>query len=285
MNKKIMMDMFIKRLLIRSVNMFDWYGLPTGDSQTLEHFLQSNDSVTFFKHEGKLYFAKAVLGGERDVYENFTQATFSIPALSLAQSLKIGEECEVIHSDSLHLGLTEIFARYAGLFVESEITLNQILKAKRVPYLFSASDDRTMESAKRFLKKLDEGETEVIAENALFENFKVLNTGVGDTTLKGITDFQNWILSNALSEIGIKLTTTDKSQYQSRIEVLDGQNFGISLIRDMERQRKAGVKRVNDMFGTSINVRLSREFKDIVEGVGNDIARIKESIAGNQTNK
>lgn len=275
MNKTQMKDMYIKRLLIRSVNMFEWYNLPSGTSQTLERFLQENDSVIFTKIDDVVYFIKASLGGQLNTYEEFTRATYSIPYLNISNSETIGDTCEVVYSDSLHLGLSEIFSRYAGLFVESEITLKQLLKAKRVPYIMSASDDRTMESAKRFLKKVDDGEQEIISENALFENFKLLNNPTS-TQLKDITDFQNWLLSNALSEIGIKMNTESKAQYQNKIDVLDGQNFGIALIRDMEKQRKAGIERVNKMFGTSITVRLSKEFRDIVEG-NNDIIGIAKN--------
>ncbi|MCS5736766.1 hypothetical protein, partial [Herbiconiux daphne] len=179
---------FTSNMLNRTLRMFKYNDLPeTIPQNELEKLLQENGFAVIAKANGDLFAFNATLGGENDPYGRPTTAIVSNPALKFNETLTIGKDCVVIYNDYYKQGIKSMIDDTAQIIAEADISLVMTLINKRAQTMISASDDQTIESARAYIKKLIDGDLEVISDSQLFESLRAQDiSGRQAGTLKDI---------------------------------------------------------------------------------------------------
>lgn len=250
----------IQYMLVRTQRMFEYTGLPdTIPQRMLELYLQINGHLAFAKYNGELYVYTGGLGGEPDVYYQPTIYTIANPAQNWSKNLSIGTDCIVIRNDSLYLGLLPLFRRYAQALSENELSLHVADVNSRMISLISATDDRTIESARRYLDDIEKGKLGVIADNAFLEGLKAqpITASTGKNGILDLMEYEQFLKASWYNEIGLDSNYNMKRERLNTAEVEMNNDSLAPLIDDMLESRRIGLKAVNALFGTSITVALS----------------------------
>ena len=251
------MNYHIKQTYNKSLAMFKYHNLPnTIPAKYLELFLQSNGYVGIAEYEGNLYAFNGGLGGKPNVYNDFTSFIVSNPALNLNQEFTIDKDCVIIDNDYMRQGMGKIFAKYARFLVENEISLMLANINTRCSIILSAGDSGTVSSAKEFLKQLEEGKQGVIMDNAFLESLKITNA-IGTKsmeTLQSLIQFNQYLKGSLLNSIGLNANTNLKKERLISAEI-DVSNDGLyPAVDNMLECRRIGIEKINEMFGTEIEV-------------------------------
>lgn len=255
---------YVAYMLVRTHSMFEYTGLPdTIPKRVLELYLQTNGNVCIAEHEGKLYAFTGGLGGEPNEYYMPTIYTVANPYLRFSKMFKIGEDCVVIPSDSLYLGVLPMFRKYATQLAENDLSMNIVDIMARVVSLFSASDDKTMKSAEKYIKDVVDGNLGIIAESAFLDGIRA--QPISSSSYNAITpliEYQQYIKASWLNDIGLNANFNMKREALNSSESSLNQDSLLPLVDDMLRCRQIGIDAVNKMFGTNISVKLSSSWED-----------------------
>lgn len=291
-------DNLIKYMLNRSNIMFQYHNLPDSiPSREIELLLQTNGFGVFIEVEGKYYIVNGGLGGEPDVYNMPTEAVISIPALKLNKTYKINEDCIVIPNDSMYLGLLPMYSKYCTLMNENEMTMLLATVNKRIQHLLSANDDNTIESAKKFLEKVFDGEIGVIGESKLFESLKVNTTSsTSQVSMKDLFEYEQYLKASMYNEIGLSANFNMKRERLSSSEVEANTDNLYPLVDDMLNSRRKGLEKVNEMFGLDIQVEFNSSWDyrlfngepvHSINGMGVQLEETEntDTMAGDETTK
>ena len=258
--KRMNRNSHIAYMLDRTHRIFKYNNLPESiPERTLELYLQCNGFCIIYKHNGKLYPFFGGLGGQLDEYYMPTIATIANPYLNLSVNAKINQDCIVIPNDTNYLGLLPMFNRYADMLTEAEISLNLAQINSRIIALISAPDDNTKASAEEYLDQVLSGKQGIIADNAFLDGIKVQPYGSAGTNniIKNVIESIQFIKASWYNEVGINANYNMKREALNSAESALNDDILVPLIDDMFECRKAGVERVNKMFGTNITVVLA----------------------------
>lgn len=243
----------------RTQSIFKYDGLPdTIPQRILEFYLQFNGNVCFARHNGELYVFTGGLGGKPDVYYRPTIYTVANPALEFSANLKIGEDCVVVLSDSMYMGLLPMFERYASQLVENDLTLHMADINGRIMALLTAQDDRSKKAGEQYLKDVEDGKLGVIAESAFLEGLKSQPYASPGLTnqITQLIEYQQYLKAGWFNDLGLQANYNMKRESINSNEAQLNEQSLLPLIDDMLRCRRLGLDEVNKMFGTNITVDL-----------------------------
>lgn len=247
---------YITYMLNRSIVMFKYHNLPeTMPQREIELLLQCNGWGCVCEIDGNLYCLNGGLGGVPNAYNMPTEIVISNPYLKYNKTLTIDKDCIIIPNDSMYSGLLPLYNRYCTMLVENDITMILATVNKRVQNLLSANDDNTVESAKEFLKKVYNGEIGVIAESKLFDSLKVNASSVNSTvSMTELFEFEQYVKASLYNEIGLSANYNMKRERLTSAEVETNTDNLYPLVDDMLNQRRKALEKINEMFGTNIEV-------------------------------
>lgn len=282
-NKNKNLNDYITYMLNRSIIMFKYHNLPeTMPQREIELLLQTNGWGCVCEIDGNLYALNGGLGGVPNAYNMPTEITISNPYLKFNKTLTIDTDCVVIPNDSMYVGLLPLYNRYCTMLVENDITMILATVNKRIQNLLSANDDNTVESAKSFLKKVYEGELGVIAESKLFDSLKVNNSSTNaQVSLTDLFEFEQYIKASLYNEIGLSANYNMKRERLTSAEVETNTDNLYPLVDDMINQRRKSVKKINEMFGTNIEVEFNSSW-DNRPFNGASIHNVEEEVNGTE---
>lgn len=247
---------YVKYMLNRSLAMFKYHNLPdTIPQEELEKMLQCAGGCVWYKHENDLYVFNTTLGGEGDVYNRPTKAVISNPALKLTTECIIDEDCVFMQNDSMCMGLVPMYQKYCTILNETDITMILATINKRVQILLSANDDNTVASAKKFIENIENGKLGVIAESKLFDSLKTSTVATSNTnSLQDIYQLQQYVKASMYNEIGLGANWNSKKERLAVAEVETNSDNLYPLVDDMLNNRRKALEKINEMFGTDIQV-------------------------------
>lgn len=247
----------INYYLNKTQSMFKYIGLPeTIPFAELERILQENGHAFITEHEGKLYAFEGTMGGELDEYRRPTEYNVSNNALKLYKNFDIETEGVLIKNDTKQMGLLPVIYKYCGLLVDNTITLNTISVLSRISLLLSAPDDKTKASAELFINKILDGDFSVIGSNGFFEGIDVHNPTGNSESIIPLLEYNQYTKASLLNEIGLNANFNMKRERLSDEEVELNSDALLPLIENMLQERRRGIKQVNEMFETEIEVQL-----------------------------
>lgn len=270
----------------RSLIMFKYHNLPdTIPYRELERLLQTTGFACITKVNDKLYAFYGGLGGVPDEYYRPTEIIVDNPYLKFNKSLRIDEECVLMRNDSNCVGLTPMYAKYCSELTEAEISLVLALVNKRIQSYLAASDDNTKASAESFLQKLYDGDLGVIGTSQLFDSLQALdNNADSNKSLEEIYEIIKYIKGDMFNEIGLASYNNAKKERVSQAELeLNSDNL-YPLIDDMLENRRVAIDKVNEMYGTNIEVELNSSWDYRVFN-GSSIHNTQEEISIDDVNR
>lgn len=284
-DKKRNIKYHVKQAFNKSLSMFKYHNLPdTMPQKFLELFLQRNGYVGIIKENDNLYCLNGGLGGTPDMYNEPTTFIVSNPYLKLNKEYIINQDCVIIDNDMLRNGMTETFNKYATFLTENEISMMIASINTRINSILSAGDSNTIASAKEFINQIEAGKLAVIADNAFLESLKVHNFTQSKNAdiLETLIKMQEYLKSALFNAMGLQANTNLKKERLITSEV-DMLNYGIyPTVDNMLECRRIGVQKVNDMFGTSIEVEFNSSW-DYRYLNGQSIHNVNDEVKINET--
>lgn len=286
-DKKRLVDYWIRLFFNRTLTMFEWKNLPEELPQRqIELIIQTHAFAVFPKDliKDKHYVMWGGLGFLPDGYYEPTKAILVNPFLKYNEQLDIKREYRdgdavVIYNDSMRMGLLNIHELYANLLAENILSLRYGTINARIPSLISADNDVTKESAEQFLKDIEDGTNYgIIAGTPFFENLKTNEYGKGadSTHIKELIEEQQYLKSSWWNDLGINANFNMKREAINESEASMGEDALLPLVDDMLECRKRGVKLLNALWGTNIEVELSSSWKKIRKEIEVD-QKVEES--------
>lgn len=270
---------YTAQMLNRTQGMFHYEGLPeTIPQRILELYLQTNGFACFAEWEGKLYVFFGGLGGTPDEYYRPTICTVANPALKMSKQFKINEDCVVVKNDSLLMGLLPMFNRYSTLIAENDVTIRIAEINARLINLLSASDDKTYKSACEYLRQVERGNLAVIAESAFLDGIKSQPYASSGSTnnITQLIELQQYLKASWMNDIGLSANYNMKRESINSGEAQLGEDSMMTLIDNMLMERKLGIEKVNEMFGTNITVELAHVWEKKEQAEDTEMAVLEE---------
>ena len=243
-------------MLAKTIPMFEYEGLPeTIPYRNLEILLQRGGFAFITEVEGKLYAFTGGLGGVQDVYGNPTEIVIANPALNFNATLNLEKDGVLIRNDDLCIGLLPLFEKYNTFQVENDINLVLFGYNTRLNKLISASDDKTRESAERYVAKAIDGDIAIIGENAIFEGVKLQSpNGQSNVSITGLLEYQQYIKASLYNEVGLSANFNMKRERLVSAEVEQGEDSLFPFVYSMAKCRIDAIKAINEKYGTKIKV-------------------------------
>lgn len=269
---KLGFDYWYFKLFNVLLDIFEYDNMPSGISQReLElNLMMTGHAVVLPKKDGTLFTPLTSLFGYDEYYQP-TTAVFANPVVTTAKEYKIGTDCEVIYNnklkDSLYYihadsGLATFVSRYARQLADIESTLNIYAVNSRLTSYPVTTDGSVTESLKAFFKNLVMGKRAIITDDTIIEKFR--NVDINRAAIRdGINEWliaRDKILEQFYRDLGVQMYNPKKAQVTDD-EVESNTQLLLISTDDMLRERKEGIDRVNNMFGTSISVSINPLYK------------------------
>ena len=207
-----------------------------------------------------------LLGQDANLYYKPTLANVSHPILSTGKynNMVIGKDCGLIRNDPFYYGINSIVMRWATLMADSLITMDFQTILARVPYYFSVQDGKTRDDIVALLKKIQDGDFSTFAvvsdgfANAFQNESKPLAeiTGVGNQISQMIESYQ-FCESKFWNELGLNSNFNMKREALNESETNAGGKTLLPRIDRMLTTRKEDAEKINQLFGTNIEVELN----------------------------
>lgn len=273
-NKQRSAKYYFQYFLDRTKMMFAYKNLPdTLEHSMLERYLQMNGICCVTDYEGKLYAFNGSCGGERDVYYRPTLFVVSNPHLkeTFSKNIVISNEFEdynkqpldsqpgvLMRNDSEWMGLTPLIARYSVLMAENCLTIRSADIMLRIIALITASSDKSLQSALDYLRRLENGDLGVISGTKFGENVEMQSPPSNNGSyLTQFIELQQYLKGSFFNEIGLRANYNMKREAIGEGESTLDEESCIPLCENMLLCRREDVKKINDMYGTSIEVDFS----------------------------
>ena len=265
LNKKELVNSYIRYMLNRTQDMFEYKGLPESiPKKNLELYLQTKGFVVIpSKNIDKPIAMYGGLGGVPNEYYMPTIAIVNNPYLKYNESLKIGEDCIVIYNDSTITGLMPMFQKYALLLAECDLSINMINKTNRIDNVIECGDSNTEAAALKFIEDIENGELSHIVSKKFIDESLLKIHSLSKTTdnLLKLIELRNYIESSWYIDLGLNSNYNMKRERLNLGEVSMNVDVLLPYVENMLNSRREALAQVNDKFGTDIRVDLNSSWK------------------------
>lgn len=286
-DKDTAINNFIANALNKLQSMFTYKGLPdTIPQKWLEYYLLCNGNAFITKVNDDLYAFTGGVGGVPDAYYQPTTYTVANPYLKVSKEYKIDTDGVLIRNDSLMTGMLPLLKKYGTLLVESDLTIRCALINLRIFNTISATDDNTKKSADEYLTQIENGRIGVIGGNPFFEGVQIHNNANSTGYLSQLIEITQYIKASFYNEMGLNANYNMKREYISNNEQTLADDVLLPFCDDMLAERKEGIDKINDMFGTNISVDFNSSWRTNAKENEKQVAdsTIEIDKAGDATN-
>jgi hypothetical protein len=250
---------YYSRLRLLALSMFEWINVPEAIStRYIERTLFSEGRILFFRDPKLNYMCLKCTPIGFNVYDE----PIEYNAISRDYNKKYSNDEAVLirnNIDETPTNLTiELFAMRLS---DVEMTASVNISAQKTPILITCNDKERM-TMKNVYKEYTGNQPVIYGfKGTDFESFKVLKTDAPYLGDKLMT-YKHNIWNEALTFLGIKNTNIDKKERLNSDEVNANNQLVTFSAETMLASRKEACKKINDMFGLKIDVKL----RDCFEG-------------------
>ena len=264
-NKERSIRYYTRYMLNRTIQMFDYKNLPdTISKRNLEMILQCYGFAGILKVDGELYAFFGGLGGEPDAYYMPTLLTVANSYLKYSKNLKIDEDCIVIPSDATYTGLLPWINKCASMLVENELSMSIVVIMERLTALLTATTDREKVAVDKLIEDIYKGKlASVLTNKVISDGISALpfsNNG-GHNNITQLIEHEQYWKAELFNFLGLQANYNMKREAINSNEAQLNDDMLFPLVDDMLEQRKLGIERVNEKFGTNISVEFSGVWK------------------------
>lgn len=259
---------YINRLTELAISMFEWKNLPdTIDSRYIELRLFMNGSVVYFNDDviGNLCL-DMISSGNFDVYGN--------PILRRAYSFYNNYQKLLKPSNSVivwnnYLRTNSILD--VKMFAQRLYNLDRIIdvnaNAQKTPVIVQGTEKQRLTLINLY-KEFNGNAPFIFGDKNLdISSLKVLSTEAPYVCDK-IYQLKTQIWNEALTYLGISNINIQKKERLITDEVTRNQGGTIASRYSRLESRRSAVKKINEMFGTNIEVNYREDFQEINNDIG-----------------
>lgn len=254
---------YLNRLTELAISMFEWKNLPdTVDARYIELHLFETGSMIYFKDEviGDLCL-DCIVNGRLDVYGNpLLRRAYS--GYNNYQKLLKYNNSVIIWNNYLHTNSildVEMFAR--RLYnIDRIIDINA--NAQKTPVLLQGSEKQRL-TLLNLYKEYDGNAPFIFGDKNLdINSLKAFSTDAPYVCDK-LYQLKTQIWNEALTYLGISNINIQKKERLITDEVTRNQGGTIASRYSRLESRRQAVEKINDMFGTNIEVNYREDFQQV----------------------
>ena len=286
--------------------MFQYKNLPdTIPHEILDRYLFEFGIACITKVDGKLYVFSGNLGGPQDVYYRPTEFIISNPHIKtedgqlftanvpvyeqftdepVGQPIGSGKSVQgvLLRNDLDWVGLHPLLSRYAYLMAENTLTLRTADVMLRIIALLTAKTDAERAASIEYLKSIEKGELGVIGESAFHEGVEMQSPPSNNGSyLTQFIEYQQYLKGSFYNEIGLSANYNMKREAIGKGESTLDEDALLPLCDNMLTCRREDLQKVNDMFGTEIEVEFSSSW---LENRIEALSALRDMTSGMQNN-
>lgn len=269
-------DFYFKWLLSKLCQCFVLKNLPeTINPIYLKSHLLLDGNICVTDFNDKLYACIGAPGGEPDEYYVPTLYTIANPILGSKQ-VKVGQNGVVIYNTAIDQnqffegGLFQLVKQTATLLADNIVSINCAQINTRVEAVFTADSEGQAVAGEAVLKKLYSGQPFQVLRSDIVEKMQVnpIATAATSNKIRELVELHNYIRANFFQSIGIKSNDVMKKERLITDEIEQQNDYLAISILDIITSWQAGFDKVNEMYGTDIQVELNPVLvKEVVNAV------------------
>lgn len=250
-------------------NLFVWENLPDRiPSRFIENVLFNNGQAVFFKNPNTdCFIVSRVSSVKLNIYE---EASCAIATTIKGNfPLKHGQ-FEMIYNNSIQTNSYSDVDYFATRLSKIDSAFDENIDQLKIPYIFTAPEGQ-VESVKALWRKKEEGCPFIIANAESFKNisYNLFDTHVVDRT-GSLLSARNTVRNEYHNYFGIESAPSDKKE-RLLVSEVESNNNATSLYKmDMYNQRIEARDRINETFGTNIDVRINEVVAEQLETLSNN---------------
>ena len=281
-DKRQSANAYYRYFLARLSRMFEYKNLPdTIPHEILDRYLMNNGIACITEVEGKLYVFYGNCGGPQDVYYRPCEFIIANPHIKTSDGnlfsaniplyaqyqpvdeipfeTAVGQPKGVlIRNDTEWQGLAPMISRYSFLLAENTLTLRTADVMLRITAMLTAPTDKERASALEYLKTIENGGLSVIGESAFFDGVKMQSPPSNNGSyLTQFIEYQQYLKGSLYNEIGLSANYNMKREAIGKGESTLDEDALLPLVDNMLLCRKEDLAKVNELFGTNIEVSFS----------------------------
>ena len=256
MDKNKISSIISDYLLNNALSIFKYDGLPNNVSAVdLEKSLLRNGKILFTKWHNEFYIFTFSETGKQNYLGEYTHYQVNNPYINCNEVFSDDDAVKIKNNDTAE-PLSSLMGVYTELLTESYITLNIADINSRIPFLVSARDNATKNSAEIFLNQILNGKQGIIAEQPLFDSLNI-NPLTDHQNIQQIIELNKFYFSDYFQKIGL---TNLYNNVHDRISATETEFTATSIypyVDNMKRNRDKAVEKINELFGLSVTVEFS----------------------------
>ena len=244
-------------LLNNALSIFRYDGLPDNiKAVDLEKNLLRFGKILFTKWNNEYYIFSYSETGKQNYLGEYTHYQVNNPYIQCNEIFSDDNAVRIFNTDT-HEPLINLMGMYAELLTENYISLNVKNINSRIPFLISARDSSTRQSAEIFLRQIYDGKQGIIAEQPIFDSLNVNPLSDKANDLTQLIELNKFFYSDYFQKIGL---TNLYNNVHDRISATETEFTATSIypyVDNMKRNRDEAVKKINSLFGLSVSVEFS----------------------------
>lgn len=256
---------YYERLTELAISMFEWKNLPdTVDPRYIELHLFEKGSVVYFNDEmiGDLCL-DCLANGNFDVYGNpVLRRAYS--SYNNYQKLLKNTNSVIIWNNYLRTNSIMQIKMYARRLYNLDRIIDINANAQKTPVLVQTSEKQRLTMINLY-KEFEGNAPFIFGDKNLDPNgLKVLTTNAPFVSDK-VYQLKTQIWNEALTYLGISNVSYQKKERMVTDEVTRNQGGTIASRYSRLESRRQAVEKINDMFGTNIEVNYREDFHQVGE--------------------
>ena len=244
-------------LLNNALSIFKYDGLPDNiKAVDLEKNLLRFGKILFTKWRDEFYIFSYSDTGKQNYLGEYTHYQVNNPYIQCNEIFSDDNAVRIFNTDT-HEPLINLMGMYSELLTENYISLNVKNINSRIPFLISARDSSTRQSAEIFLRQIYDGKQGIIAEQPIFDSLNVNPLSDKANDLTQLIELNKFFYSDYFQKIGL---TNLYNNIHDRISATETEFTATSIypyVDNMKRNRDKAVEKINSMFGLSVSVEFS----------------------------
>lgn len=245
----------------------EWLGSP---KNLLEFWLVYQGFLAVFdSSEFGFTFNPCTIYG-RNWYYAPTSVIISNPMLKEGLELNIGTECELLKLTPDFRGIWDIITYYAEKLSALDNSINTAIVNSKIAWILGAKNKSAAEAIKKALDKINKGESAVVLDSKLVNTSKKPTDNEEPWQLIDLEVKKNYILNDLMQDFQTVLNCFDAEigiptvPYQKKERMVTSE--AESRIVDSTARcivwydcLKDSIKKINELFGSDLDVRLRFE--------------------------
>lgn len=256
---------YLQRLTELSISMFEWKNLPpTVDARYLELHLFENGCMVYFNDDviGDLCL-DCIVSGRLDIY-GYPLLRRAYSSYNNYQKLLKSDNSVIIYNNMLRTNSVLDVKMFARRLYNLDRIIDVNANAQKTPVMVRASEKQRL-TMMNLYKEYDGNAPFIFGDKNLDMNsLTVLKTDAPYVADK-IYQLKTQVWNEALTYLGISNINITKKERLITDEVTRNQGGTIASRYSRLQSRREAVKKINEMFGTNIEVNYREDFQMLDE--------------------